>query len=82
MYDHTNSITQIDGVLASDSIRIKALEDNSAEQLQVVNELKTSTEFISSNYDALKLKVAEIDAIKAENVLLKKRAGDLCNDVE
>ena len=82
LYDHTNSITQIDGVLASDSIRIKALEDNSAEQLQVVNELKTSTEFISSNYDALKLKVAEIDAIKAENVLLKKRADDLCNDVE
>ena len=39
---------------------MKALENNSAEQLQVVHKLKTSTEFISNNYDALKLKLLKL----------------------
>ena len=79
--DQTTSINRIDGVLSTDSNRIKDLEDKQDDQTKSIEEVKSSAEFISKEFENMKLKVAEIDSVKTENVHLKKRIDDLSHDV-
>ena len=76
------ALTVIDKKVSADSIRIQELEDAQAEQSKMLKEVQQIAEFISQEFEKSKTKIAQIDGLKTENVFLKKRIDDMCNDLE
>ena len=76
---HSQSIKRIDGNLVGDANRLANLETSKVEQAKEIKELTESVAFLSQEYETFKLKIAELEGVKTENVHLKKRIDDLEN---
>ena len=79
--DHSASILRIDGNLVSDTNRLVNLETTQNTNKNDITELKKSAEFLSAEYEKMKLKISEFEVFKTENVQLKKRVDDLENEL-